>query len=65
MVPFLYCIKGDDRQIGNLSDCGPALWISLSRLSCVFFLLHNISVSDIKGPLVYLLCGVIVAYTFV
>lgn len=27
MVPFLCFIKGDDRQIGNLSDCGPALGV--------------------------------------
>lgn len=46
VVPFLCFIKGDDRQIGNLSDCAPALWVSVfSHLDCVFFLLQNVSVS--------------------
>lgn len=63
-IPVLY--KEIDSQIGDFKG----LWTShfyfcLSYLGCIFFLPQNVSVSDIKGPLVYFLCGIIVAYSFV
>lgn len=35
MVPFPCFIKGDDRQIGSLCDCAPALGVSVFPIEIV------------------------------